>query len=185
MVRPLILEKTTDRLLIRPYFVHDYSNWCASYESCGKARNPFDEGNMDMSDFTHSWFDQMVKIHQLAMEHDNAYILGVFKKSDGSHIGVLDISTLLRDGFQWGRIGYTILNPYWGNGYGQEAVKGVLNLAFSQLGFHRIEAHIHPDNVPSIQLATAVGMNYECVRKGFTLDNGKWTDHLIYYKNDT
>ncbi|MDN4525812.1 GNAT family N-acetyltransferase [Fictibacillus fluitans] len=185
MVRPLILEKTTDRLLIRPYFIHDYSNWFASYESCSEAKNEFDEGKVDMSDFTPSWFDKMVKTQQRSMEHDDAYILGVFKESDGSHIGVVDISTLLRDGFQWGRIGYNVLNPYWRKGYGKEAVKGALELAFLQLGFHRIEAHIHPNNDSSIRLAEAVGMKYECVRKGFTLHDGKWTDHLIYYKSDT
>ena len=69
------------------------------------------------------------------------------------------------------------------NGYGKEAVSAALTLAFTQLKFHRIEAHINIDNAPSIKLAESVGMEFECIRKGFIYENDEWTDHLVYYKN--
>jgi [ribosomal protein S5]-alanine N-acetyltransferase len=60
-----------------------------------------------------------------------------------------------------------------------------LNMAFTKLNFHRIEAHINLDNTPSMKLAESVGMEFECVRKGFIFENGEWTDHLIYSLHST
>ncbi|KAB2330808.1 GNAT family N-acetyltransferase [Cytobacillus depressus] len=96
---------------------------------------------------------------------------------------MVDFSTLARDDFQWGRIGYTIHNQYWRKGYGKEAVNEALKIAFKYLNFHRIEAHINIDNSASINLAESVGMEYECTRKGFIFEFGEWTDNLIYFKN--
>ena len=56
-------------------------------------------------------------------------------------------------------------------------------MAFQQLSYHRIEAHINHDNTPSIKLIESVGMDFECMRKGFIYENNEWTDHLVYYKN--
>lgn len=81
------------------------------------------------------------------------------------------------------RIGYTIHNHYWRNGYGKETVKAAIELAFKELAFHRIEAHINVDNTPSYLLVENVGMEFESVRKGFIFEFGKWTDHLVYYIN--
>ncbi|MDX8047208.1 GNAT family N-acetyltransferase [Gracilibacillus sp. S3-1-1] len=99
------------------------------------------------------------------------------------HLGMVDISTVLREEFQWGLIGYFVHNQYWGNGYGKEAVQAVMNIAFHKLGFHRLEAHINLDNSLSVKLAERVGMEFECVRKAFLYENDDWTDHLLYYKN--
>ncbi len=96
---------------------------------------------------------------------------------------MIDFSTIARDEFQWGRIGYTIHNQYWRKDYGKEAVKEAFNIAFTHLDFHRIEAHINIDNTPSIRLAESVGMQFECIRKGFIYEFDEWTDNLIYYKN--
>ncbi|MFD2925323.1 GNAT family N-acetyltransferase [Halobacillus naozhouensis] len=51
------------------------------------------------------------------------------------------------------------------------------------LHFHRIEAHINLDNPPSIWLAESVGMEFDCVRKGFIYEFGEWTGHLLYMSN--
>ena len=58
-----------------------------------------------------------------------------------------------------------------------------LAIAFQHLKFHRIEAHINLDNAPSVKLAESVGMECECIRKGFIYEHDEWTDHLVYYKN--
>ncbi len=85
----------------------------------------------------------------------------VFKKEDGKHVGYVDFSTLLRDPFQWGRMGYTIHNQFWKMGYGKEAVKAAIQLAFEQINYHRLEEHINLDNLPSVKLAESVGMQFE------------------------
>lgn len=44
-------------------------------------------------------------------------------------MGYCDITTQQREAFQWGRIGCTVLNPYWGRGYGTECARALVSLA--------------------------------------------------------
>ena len=173
----------TDRLIIRPLINEDYEFWLNGFENRFPSQNRHDLGKLDMSECTLEWFHSLVEKHQELALSDNTYIFGIFNKLDGNHIGMIDFSTLARDDFQWGRIGYTVHNQYWRNGYGKESVNVSLKVAFQQLNYHRIEAHINTDNTPSIKLIESVGMDFECMRKGFIYENNEWTDHLVYYKN--
>lgn len=173
----------TERLEIRPLNIADYEKWLEGFNNRQLSKHRHDLGKIDMRECTLEWFTNLVNKHQELALKDTAYVFAVFNKSDGTHIGMIDFSTLEREDFQWGRIGYTIHNQYWGMGYGKEAVKEALNIAFKDLKYHRIEAHINLDNSASINLAKSVGMEYECTRKRFIFEFGEWTDNLIYYKN--
>ena len=173
----------TERLIIRPLQIGDYENWLQAFENRYPSRHRHDKGKMDMSECSVEWFRNLVDHHQRLALEDAAYIFGVFRKEDGMHVGMVDFSTLARDEFQWGRVGYFIHNQHWRKGYGKEAVKEALNIAFTRLKFHRIEAHINLDNTASMKMAESAGMQYECIRKGFLYENDEWTDHVVYYKN--
>ncbi|PEZ83021.1 GNAT family protein [Bacillus sp. AFS017274] len=173
----------TERLVIRPLKENDFKNWLREFKNRLPSQHRYDQGKIDMSECTEEWFTNLVEKHQELAVDDIAYVFGVFRKEDGTHLGTIDFSTLERNDFQWGRIGYTIHNQYWRNGYCKEAVKEALNIAFKDLNFHRIEAHINVDNTPSYKLAENVGMEFECIRKGFIFEFGEWTDNLVYYIN--
>ncbi|GAB6493693.1 acetyltransferase, GNAT family [Bacillus sp. UMTAT18] len=111
------------------------------------------------------------------------YVLGIFRKEDGANIGKLELIKILRMDYQWAMMGYSIHNQYWKNGYGMESVKAAVSLFFNRLHFHRIELHIHVGNEPSVRLAERAGFSFECKREAFSLENGKWMDFLIYFKN--
>ncbi|HZG14698.1 MAG TPA: GNAT family protein [Candidatus Bathyarchaeia archaeon] len=82
-------------------------------------------------------------------------------------------------------MGYSIHNQFSKRGYGKEAVSEAIKIGFEVLNYHRIEAHINIDNFPSMKLAESVGMQFECVRKGFIFENGEWTDHRVYVINSS
>lgn len=173
----------TERLIIRPLRKPDYNEWLNGFTGRAESKYKHDPGKMDMSKCTKEWFEDLVNKHQKLARNDTAHVFGIFRKRDGKHIGMVDFSTLARDAFQWGRIGYTIHNQFWKRGYGKEAVKEALRMAFVELEFHRIEAHINLDNIPSMKLAESAGLKFECKREGFLFEAGKWTDHLVYYAN--
>lgn len=135
-----------------------------------------------MSDCTQPWFTNLVQKHQDLAISDVAYVFGIFRKTDGTHIGMVDFSTLAREEFQWARLGYTVHNQYWRQGYGSESVQAAIAFAFKELNYNRIEAHINLDNAASIRLAERVGMDFECIRKGFIYENDEWVDHRIHVK---
>ncbi|UCZ53487.1 GNAT family N-acetyltransferase [Bacillus shivajii] len=173
----------TNRLILRPFENGDYEAWLTGFENRRPSQHRHDEGKMDMNDCTEGWFHAIVDNHQKIAKEDQAYVFGVFRKEDGAHLGAVDFSTIERENFQWARFGYSIHNQYWRKGYGKEAVAAALKLAFNKLHYHRIEAHINLDNTASIRLVESVGMEYECVRKGFIDEFGGWTDNLVYFKN--
>ncbi|WP_226035254.1 GNAT family N-acetyltransferase [Aquibacillus saliphilus] len=175
----------TERLVIRPLNKQDYQNWLNEFKKREPSQHRYDKGKVDMSECTYQWFVHLVDKHQELALTNIAHVFALFRKDDGTHVGMVDFSTLARDEFKWARIGYTIHNQYWRKGYGKEAVTEALNIAFNHLDFHRIEAHINVDNSASFHLAESVGMQYECTRKGFIFEFGEWTDNLVYYKNYT
>ncbi|RLQ92402.1 GNAT family N-acetyltransferase [Falsibacillus albus] len=182
-MKEFAIVSETERLVIRPLKREDYENWLAGFEGRSPSLHRHDQGKIDMSECTKEWFGGLVEKHQELAVDDIAHVFAVFRKEDTQHVGMVDFSTLSRNEFQWGRLGYTIHNQFWNKGYGKEAVKEALSIAFRELNFHRIEAHINLDNTPSIKLAESVGMEFECIRKGFIYEFGEWTDHLIYYCN--
>lgn len=76
--------------------------------------------------------------------------------------------------------GYRIFNPHWNKGYGTEIAKIGLNIGFEKLKIHRIEASIDLDHKISQRIVKKIGMKKEGIRKKFWLENGKWTDQIIY-----
>lgn len=176
----LTCYKETERLIIRPLIKEDYSNWLTQFNNRMPSQHKYDDGKIDMSICTEEWFEELVNNHQQMASDDKVYVFGIFRKEDNVHLGSVDFSTIMRVEFQWARFGYTIHNQFWRQGYGKESVKGALCLAFRKLSYHRIEAHINLDNTPSIKLAESVGMEFECIRKGFIFEFDEWTDHLIY-----
>lgn len=138
-------------------------------------------GKMDMTDCTEKWFSQLVDKHQRLAQQDDQYIFGVFEKETSRHLGMVNVGILSRDAFQWADIGYFIHNQYWRNGYGKEAVTGLIELCFNTLNLHRLEAHINTDNPRSEALAQTVGFTLEGLREKFIFENNCWEDQLVYY----
>jgi ribosomal-protein-alanine N-acetyltransferase len=58
-------------------------------------------------------------------------------------------------------IGYILGRAQRGRGLMTEALQALLAYCFEQLGVHRVDALIHPDNVPSIRLAERLGFRLE------------------------
>jgi RimJ/RimL family protein N-acetyltransferase len=81
---------------------------------------------------------------------------------------------------QQGEIGFTLSPLYQGQGYGVEAVQGLLDYAFGTLKLHRIVAVTDARNTPSAKLLERLGMR----REGHLLQSrqvrGSWRDELVY-----
>lgn len=176
------LCESTERLEIRPMQTSDYENWLKGFKGRGVSKTPYDEGRLDMSICTESWYKQLIEKHHDFIQNDKIYIFGIFRKSDGIHIGNLDIVTLERSHFQWGECGYSIHNQFFRQGYGFESLTAMLKIADKRLKFHRLEAHVNIGNEASIKLLQKAGFESEGIRKNFIFENGEWTDHLVFAK---
>jgi [ribosomal protein S5]-alanine N-acetyltransferase len=77
-------------------------------------------------------------------------------------------------------MGYAYNRKYWGQGYGTEAARRVLEYAFCDLNLHRVSASALPDNIGSIKVLTNIGMQYEGMKREVTMVRGK-RDTLYCY----
>ena len=83
------------------------------------------------------------------------YAIWMIERKDGTHIGELCFKGISADGIA--EIGYGISEEYQNNGYATEAVKSVLEWAFSHPEVVAIEAETDPDNAASKRVLEKCG----------------------------
>ena len=78
-------------------------------------------------------------------------------------------------------VGWLILPAHQGKGYTTEAGHALLRHLFDDLGIHKVEALIHPDNKPSAALARRLGFRLEGgpIRDRW-LVSGQWHSVMLY-----
>ncbi|HET8698174.1 MAG TPA: GNAT family protein [Gammaproteobacteria bacterium] len=101
----------------------------------------------------------------------------VMMAASGELAGVVNINDIVRHSEQSGRLGYYAFAPHAGAGLMAEGLALVIARAFGELGLHRLEANIQPDNRPSIALVRALGFRREGVVRGYLKIGGRWRDH--------
>lgn len=173
----------TRRLVLRPLRKADYWTWYESNVECGPPKSKWDHGPRDPKDCTRGGFDKILQRHKELARKDEYYFFGVFEKKSGCLVGLVDFSVFVRGTHQFANFGYSLHNPFWGKGYGQEAAAVGLRIGFQQLKLNRLEAAINLDNRKSIRLCRAIGMEREGVKRRYWFEHGRWVDHLIYVAN--
>lgn len=78
-------------------------------------------------------------------------------------------------------LGYCLGSQWWDNGIISEAARAVLSYAFKIVGFHRIYATCHVDNLASKGVLKKVGMSYEGrLRDGQKNPDDSYSDLDLY-----
>lgn len=96
---------------------------------------------------------------------------GIERQADGAFIGTCGL-------FKWNRswrncvIGYELAADAQGHGYMAEALRATLAYGFNQMGLHRIEASVNPENARSITVLNKLGF----VLEGRLREAGFWAD---------
>ncbi|AJT41899.1 GNAT family N-acetyltransferase [Psychromicrobium lacuslunae] len=79
-----------------------------------------------------------------------------------------------------GEIGWTLTPQAQGKGYATEAARAVLELAFGQLGFHRLHARLDAANDGSRKICERLGMRAEGLFQQNWFLKGEWTSEAVY-----
>jgi RimJ/RimL family protein N-acetyltransferase len=79
-----------------------------------------------------------------------------------------------------GEIGWSLHPEFTGQGYMTEAASAVLEIAFGQLGLHRVHAELDPRNDGSAALCKRLGMREEAHVVENHWFKGAWGDTAIY-----
>lgn len=170
----------TRRLVLRPLRLSDHRRWCAALDQSLPKQDKFDFDNSRPQPRLLSKFREAVRRQERLAERDESHIWNVFLRGSGELIGWMDVSTICRRDYQAANLGYFIFNHHRGRGYGVEAVRCLVQAAFTDLKYHRLEAAMDLDNRASRALAKAAGLYYEGVKKHYWFQHGRWEDQRMY-----
>jgi ribosomal-protein-alanine N-acetyltransferase len=77
-------------------------------------------------------------------------------------------------------IGYIIDPAYHRKGIATEAVSTMLDFCFGELGLHRVQAFVHPDNTASRKLVEKLGFRAEGLLRDNLRVGDDWRDDMLY-----
>lgn len=95
-------------------------------------------------------------------------------------VGQLNVASVVRGSLQSASLGYWIDRRVAGRGVMPTAVALVTDHCFWEVGLHRVEVNIRPENTASRRVVEKLGFREEGVRRRFLHIDGDWRDHLSY-----
>jgi len=144
-------------------------------------QTPFDWAHAFLKTQAHRRkFVSMVKTHQQKRVGPTNYTFAVFKKITGELVGEVSMVDASRGGSMSASCGYLIFNNHWRQGYGLEALRGLIDIAFNKLALHRLEAYIEVKNRGSQKLAKMAEFRKEGIAKKRLFFKGAWNDVFVY-----
>lgn len=93
-------------------------------------------------------------------------------------IGRVVLLRIVRGSMQSCHVGYGLAPDVTGRGYMTEALGEAVRIAFAELGLHRIEVNILPENERSLAVAERVGFAREGITRDCYRIAGQWRDHV-------
>ncbi|MFC5502378.1 GNAT family N-acetyltransferase [Lysinimonas soli] len=164
----------TERLVLRPMTLDDVDEVYAYQRRDDVCRYLLHEARS--RDEVVEWVGKYAAATRLAEEHDWIEPAIVV---DGRVIGhmYLTIASLENRGAE---IGWTLHPDFQGKGYAHEAAVAMLDLAFGELGMHRVRAELDPRNDASIALCRRLGMREEAYFVKDLMFRGDWADTGVY-----
>jgi len=165
---------TAERLILRPYALSDAQR---VYELCNNY-------NIYKSTFTLPYPYPIesalawIPTHEENFKKDKVYDFAITDKATGELYGAIGLSN--NQAHKNGEIAYWIGEEYWDNGYATEAVKAVIDFAFTEKGYHKVWGRFFATNPSSGKVMEKVGMIREGMLAEHIIKDGKFQD-MIYY----
>jgi len=125
-------------------------------------------------------FDVRSSIRSLQTNARAGFGLPFAIEYDGEFAGQLNVSGITYGSLSSATIGYWVSERFAGKGVTPAAVALASDYAFFQVGLHRMEICIRPENAPSLRVVQKLGFRYEGLRRRYIHINGDWRDHFCF-----
>lgn len=118
---------------------------------------------------------------EIGDERRSRFFLRIEDKETAAHIGEIGYTVNTWTPFgSIAEVGYFIHDAYWGKGYVTEALRAVMDFAFSQGGVFRMTAGCIKENGGSERVMRKCGMTKEGEFALCTLHDGRMKDRVAY-----
>jgi len=171
---------TTPRLTMRPIAFEDWSLFLKLNQSPSVMKYI---GDIETTAQIRHRFEQ--RVGKWDKYSDFWLCLVIRERETGRAVGLTGFFPDWRP-YQQAEVGFMLLPDAQGKGYGKESLREVLNYAFDECGFHRLQANVLEGNIASRRLLESCGFALEgTLRESYRL-HGEWhNDWLLgLLKND-
>lgn len=116
----------------------------------------------------------------LERAHREGSALSMLMEVDGEVAGVVAVSQVQRGAALSASIGYWVAARHARRGLGSFAVASTIDLLIGELGLHRVEISVRPENAASLALCRKLGLREEGFKPRYLHINGAWADHVCF-----
>ncbi|WP_257532733.1 GNAT family N-acetyltransferase [Irregularibacter muris] len=150
------IQLETKRLLLRRFTMDDgedmFNHWAGDYDICKYMRWQAHRSVEETKDVINSWI--------FSYDESPFYLWAIEFKETQELIGSISLF-VINENDLCGDVGYCVGKRYWGQGIATEALKTVLDFAFMNIGFNRIETYHSTSNPASGRVMQKCGMIFE------------------------
>lgn len=170
---------TSSRLVLAPARRADYADW-AELRSTSRAYIEPWEPLWPRDALSKRDWSRRLGAWNKAWKAGSAYVFLIRKLNDGELIGGLSLTNVRPWPALCASLGYWQGATHEGKGYMREAVTGLCDWAFRDLGLFRIEAGIVPENVRSRSVLEGTGFAEEGRASAYLEIAGERRDHILF-----
>ena len=125
-------------------------------------------------------FDMRLGIRRLLQQYRDGGGVPFVMEYEGEVAGQLNVWGIARGSLSSATIGYWVSERFAGRGITPTAVALATDVSFRELGLHRMEICIRPENKASLRVVEKLGFRYEGLRRRFIHIAGDWRDHYAF-----
>jgi len=116
----------------------------------------------------------------LAKHETGTMLPHVILNESGEVAGRINLNDIVHGAFENGHLGYWVSAAEGGRGLATAAVREIIEVAFGQLGLHRIQAGTLLNNVRSQRVLERNGFIRFAMAPAYLKIDGQWQDHYLY-----
>ena len=178
ILRALPAREDPSTLVIRPLGFFDHERVATARELDRDWLQPWEPTLPPTS----TEYVQTVAEYRRSLErsHREGTALSMLIEIDGVVSGVVAVSNVQRGAALCASIGYWVAARQSRRGLGAFAVASTIDLVIGELGLHRVEISVRPENVPSLALCRKLGLRQEGFKPRYLHINGEWADHVCF-----
>ncbi len=125
-------------------------------------------------------FDVRASIRSLLNNAKDGGGLPFIIECDGELAGQLNVSSITYGSLSSASIGYWVSQRFAGRGLTPGSVALATDHCFRELGLHRMEICIRPENRASLRVVAKLGFRFEGLRRRYIHIDGDWRDHFCF-----
>jgi ribosomal-protein-alanine N-acetyltransferase len=125
-------------------------------------------------------FDVRAQLRGLIRQLDDESGMPFVIEVDGVVQGQLNVANIMYGSVSSAVIGYWVSPEVAGRGVAPTSVALVTDYLMNQVGLHRVEIDVRPENTASLRVIEKLGFRYEGIKQRYIHINGDWRDHYIF-----